>query len=187
MNTAALLGKMNLWRPVEPEKLIVRSPKRYSTSGVIIDGQDGCEVKFAKCCNPLPGDNIIGYITKGYGISVHKRDCPNVINGMKSEEFFSRWVHAEWNKAEMAVSQSKLFEAVVQIYAENSVSLIADISTALANMRVSITQLNTKICSDTNILINISVGCKDTDHYNSIVSRLKSLRGVTSVVRGFNG
>ena len=81
----------------------------------------------------------------------------------------------------------KLFEAVLQVYAENSISLIADISTALANMRVSITSLNTKICSDGNMLINISVGCKDVDHYNSIVSRLRSVRGVTSVVRGFNG
>ena len=174
-------------KTVEPEKLIVRSPKRYSTGGVIVDGQDGCEVKFAKCCNPLPGDNVIGYITKGYGISIHKRDCPNVINGMKSEEFFSRWVHAEWNKSAISASQHKLFEAVVQIYAENSMNLIADITTALANMKVSITAINTKICSEANILVNISLGCKDTDHYNSIVSRLKALKGVTSVVRGFNG
>jgi len=171
---------------VEPEKIIVRSPKRFSTGGVIVDGQDGCEVKFAKCCNPLPGDRIIGYITKGYGISIHKRDCPNVINGMKTEEFFSRWVSADWNKGDVGSQQAKLFEAGIQIYAENSMNLIADVSAALANMKVSITSLNTKICSDSNIIVNISIGCKDTDHYNSIVSRLKSLKGVTSVVRGFN-
>lgn len=112
---------------------------------------------------------MIGYITKGYGISIHKRDCPNVIAGMKSKEFFSRWVHAEWNKAEVSASSGKLFEAVVQIYAENSISLIADISTALANMKVAITQINTKPCSDSNVIVNLSVGCKDTDHYNSIV------------------
>lgn len=173
--------------PREPESVVVKSPKRYSTGGIIVDGQEGCEVKFAKCCNPLPGDSVIGYITKGYGISIHKRDCPNVIAGMKSKEFFSRWVHAEWNKAEVSASSGKLFEAVVQIYAENSISLIADISTALANMKVAITQINTKPCSDSNVIVNLSVGCKDTDHYNSIVSRLRSVPGVTSVVRGFNG
>ena len=64
---------------------------------------------------------------------------------MKSNEFFNRWVHAEWDKAEIKSSSGKLFEAVVQIYAENSMSLIADISSALASMRVAITQLNTKI------------------------------------------
>ena len=171
----------------QPEQIVTKPSKRYSTGGIIVDGQAGCEVKFAKCCNPLPGDSVIGYITKGYGISIHKRDCPNVIAGMKSNEFFNRWVHAEWDKAEIKSSSGKLFEAVVQIYAENSMSLIADISSALASMRVAITQLNTKICSDSDVLINISVGCKDTEHYNSIVSRLKSIPGVTSVVRGFNG
>lgn len=175
-------------KPLEAEDVVSRSPKKYSSDGIIVDGQEGCEVKFAKCCNPLPGDNVIGFITKGYGISIHKRDCPNVISGMKKKENISRWVRAEWNNAEIFSRRGeKLFEAVIQLYAENSISLIADISMALANMRVAITSLNTKICSDGNVLINISVGCKDVEHYKSIVSRLRSVQGVTSVVRGFNG
>lgn len=174
-------------KPLEPEDVVSRTPKKYSNDGIIVDGQEGCEVKFAKCCNPLPGDNVIGFITKGYGISIHKRDCPNVINGMKHKDNFSRWVRAEWNDTEVFSRRGKLFEAVIQIYAENSISLIADISMALANMRVSINQLSTKVCSDQNVLINISIGCKDVDHYKSIVSRLRSVEGVTSIVRGFNG
>lgn len=174
-------------KAVEPEDVVSRTPKKYSNDGIIVDGQEGCEVKFAKCCNPLPGDNVIGFITKGYGISIHKRDCPNVINGMKHKDNFSRWVRAEWNDTEVFSRRGKLFEAVIQIYAENSISLIADISMALANMRVAINQLSTKVCSDQNVLINISIGCKDVEHYKSIVSRLRSVDGVTSIVRGFNG
>ena len=62
---------------------VAKAPKNVKTnSGVVVDGEVGCEVKFARCCNPLPGDPIIGFITQGHGISIHKRDCPNVIQGM---------------------------------------------------------------------------------------------------------
>lgn len=171
--------------PVTAENVVTKHTKKYASGGIIVDGEVGCDVKFAKCCNPLPGDSVIGYITKGYGISIHKRDCPNVLEGMKSPEFFKRWVRAEWDAAEIKSSQSKLFEAVIRIYADNSVALIADISVALAQMKVSLTKLTTKNGSDGDIIVDISVGCKDTDHYNSIVSRLRSISGVRSVVRGF--
>ena len=160
--------------------------KGSGTGGIIVDGQLGCAVKFAKCCNPLPGDPVIGFITKGYGISIHKRDCPNVINGMKSPEFFNRWVHAEWDNEALTAKSKKTFEAMIQIYAENGISLIADITMALADMKVSILQINTKKRTENDIIINLTVGCKDTEHYNSIVSRLKSVNNVTSIVRGFS-
>lgn len=159
---------------------------KSASGGIIVDGQYGCAVKFAKCCNPLPGDPVIGYITKGYGISIHKRDCPNVISGMKSPEFFNRWIHAEWDSEEVGERSRKTFEAMIQIFAENRISLIADISMALADMKVSIIQINTKKNTDDDVIINLTVGCKDIDHYNSIVSRLKSINSVTSIVRGFS-
>ena len=160
--------------------------KGGGTGGIIVDGQVGCAVKFARCCNPLPGDPVIGFITKGYGISIHKRDCPNVIGGMKSPEFFNRWIHAEWDTEVLSEKSKKTFEAMVQIYAENSISLIADITMALADMKVAILQINTKKRTDSDIIINLTVGCKDTDHYNSIVSRLRSVNNVTNIVRGFS-
>lgn len=164
----------------------VQHHHKSAVGGIIVDGQYGCAVKFAKCCNPLPGDPVIGYITKGYGISIHKRDCPNVIEGMKSPEFFNRWIHAEWDNEEVGERSRKTFEAMIQIFAENRISLIADISMALADMKVSIIQINTKKNTDDDVIINLTVGCKDIDHYNSIVSRLKSIHSVTSIVRGFS-
>jgi len=148
------------------------APTSSKSGGIIVDGQHGCAVKFAKCCNPLPGDPIIGFITKGYGVSIHKRDCPNVTNGMKSEEFFHRWIHTEWDLADIKRMKTSSYEAVVQIFAEDNISLIANITMALADMKVSITQINTRKHNDNDVIINIKFACKDTNHYNSVVALL---------------
>ena len=157
---------------------------RKNTGGVIVDGIDDCQVKFSKCCNPLPGDSIIGFITKGYGISIHKRDCPNVESNIIKEEYNDRWVSAYWDMSSMT-QKGGLFEAVLKIYATNSMTLLADITTILAEMKVTLMQINTQAKPDDEIIINIVVGCKDLDHYKSIVSRLKSVKSVRDIVRGY--
>lgn len=157
---------------------------RGSYNGVAVDGLEGCQVKFAKCCNPLPGDNIIGFITKGYGISVHKCDCKNALASMKDNP--DRFVRVEWRKAsgggDTAGGQ---YEAVMRIFAEDRISMLADITSALAEMRVSILQINTQTKSDSQTIIGIGVACKNLDHYMSIVSRIKNIKGVYSVERGY--
>ena len=165
---------------------VAKKPKNVKTnSGVIVDGEVGCTVKFAKCCNPLPGDDIIGFITKGYGISVHKRDCPNVAQGISSPETADRWVNVEWEKNEMA-SASGVYEALVQIVAYNTIMLIADITQALADMKVSILQINSQKRTDETIAISLKIACKNISHYDSIVSRLRSLKDIIAVTRGFS-
>ena len=181
------IGK--LVAPVEPppvvteENMVTAKPKKIkSNSGIIVDGESGCSVKFAKCCNPLPGDSVIGFITKGYGISIHKCDCPNVINGKNNPEYADRWVSASWD----ADSDSKrsLFEANLQIRVDDRIGMLADISVALADMRVDILQINVQTSSGGS-LVTLKVGCKNTEHYNSIVSRLRSIPGIYDVYRGF--
>lgn len=162
------------------------SPSSSKSGGIIVDGQHGCAVKFAKCCNPLPGDPIIGFITKGYGVSIHKRDCPNVTNGMKSEEFFHRWIHTEWDLADIKRMKTSSYEAVVQIFAEDHISLIANVTMALADMKVSITQINTRKHNENDVIINLKFACKDTNHYNSVVSRLKNIPHINNIIRGLN-
>lgn len=154
-------------------------------SGVIVDGEAGCLVKFAKCCNPLPGDSIVGFITKGYGISVHKRDCPNAVAGLNNPESADRWVEAMWEyRAEQ--NTSDIYEANVVITAYDSIMLIADITAALAEMRVALLQINSQKKGENSVLINLKIGCKNIDHFNSIVSKLRSLRDVDEVKRGFS-
>ena len=148
---------------------------------VIVDGLEGCQVKFARCCNPLPGDNIVGFITKGYGISVHKCDCPHIIHC--TEQNKDRLVNVEWRKIS-GVQKDQQYEALMQIVAEDRISMLADISVALAEMRVSILQINSQKLGIQS-LINISVSCKNLDHFNSIISKLKSIKGVHDVTRGY--
>ena len=152
-----------------------------NNGGVIVDDVDGCQVKFAKCCNPLPGDNIVGFITKGFGISVHKNDCPNILRAMKEDT--DRFVRVKWC-SDASDSREDKFEATMKIYAQDRISMLADISGALADMRVSIQQINTQKASANISIIYITIGCKNLMHFNSIVSRIKSIKGVEDVQRG---
>ncbi|MBQ8215613.1 MAG: bifunctional (p)ppGpp synthetase/guanosine-3',5'-bis(diphosphate) 3'-pyrophosphohydrolase [Clostridia bacterium] len=158
-------------------------PRKSKNGGVIVDGNEGCIVKFAHCCNPLPGDKIIGFITKGYGISIHKRDCPNVHMNMEKEQYADRFVTAHWE--DNPVSATGTFEVYIQVAAENRMTLIADITMALAEMRVELHQIATQNKPNDEILINMMIACKDTAHCDSILSRLKSIRSVHSVSRGY--
>lgn len=158
---------------------------RRKSDGVIIDGVEGCSVKFAKCCNPLPGDEIIGFITKGYGVSVHKKDCPNVAVNMNNPEYDGRWVPASFESDTTAVGSSHMFEAVLKIVALSSISILAEITTILADMRVSLVSINTQSIPPEEILINLTVTAKNLEHVNSIIQRLRTIKNVVKVTRGY--
>ena len=160
-----------------------------SGSGVVIDGEYGCEVKFAKCCNPLPGDDIIGFVTRGYGISIHKTDCPKVVENRGKEEFSGRWVNAAWENALGTGSGDReMFEANLQIRVRNEMGVLAEITKALADMKVFVLSVSStsKPGADTAIL-NLMVGCRSVEHFYSIVSKLKTVSAVESVGRGYGG
>lgn len=158
--------------------------RRVSTGGILIDGDVDCQVKFARCCNPLPGDAIIGFITKGYGISIHKRDCPNVLAGQEKEESKDRFVRAEWDTPASGKSSDNSYEALMSIRASNTLSLLANITTVLLDMHVTLSQISTQNLSNGMIVVNLTVLCKNLEHYYSIVSRIKGLKDVESVSRG---
>ncbi len=169
---------------ITPESVKTVKPKNLkSNSGIVVDGAEGCLVKFARCCNPLPGDDVIGFITKGYGISIHKSDCPNVIAGIANPETKERWVEAHW-ETDNEHSGADLYEAQLKIFVYDRIGIIADITVALSDMRVFILSINTVKSQDGSI-VNLKVSCKNASHYHSIVSRLKSLDGVIEVTRGF--
>ena len=165
-------------------KLTALNKKKTSSGGIIIEGEGGYQVKFAKCCNPLPGDAIIGFITRGFGVSIHKLDCQNVSESRKNEENLARWVNAAWEKEDFNSSEN--YEAAIQLITEDGIGVIASISMALAEMHVSISSINTQTLKSGDVAINISIGCRNTSHFESIVSRLRSLKSVISVSRGFS-
>ena len=155
--------------------------KRKSTGGVLIDGEDGCAVKFARCCNPLPGENIIGFITKGYGISIHKADCPNIKNAYSYEENANRFVKAEWDIPTNG-SYKTSYDSAIQILVNNRMSLLAEITAALSEMKVDIVSISTKNIEDTT-LMNMTISCKDIGHFNAILSRIRGIKDVIRVTR----
>ena len=164
---------------------IKQNTRVHSHGGVIVDGERGCQIKFAKCCNPLPGDKIIGFITRGFGVSLHKMDCKNVINGLNDPESKSRFVSAEWEKDD-AAGFGALYEAALSLELEDDIGVIATITMALAEMKVSIVQINMqKSKSGDRMIVHLTIRCKNTSHYDSIVSKLRQLPCVLSVVRGY--
>ena len=171
----------------EPEQLIISTPTvtHKGNGGVIVDGETGCTVKFAKCCNPLPGDNIIGFITRGFGVSIHKRECPNAVAGRAKSETRARWVDAFWEN-DINNNGNQSFEAQIQIVCEDRIGIFADISNVLADMRVPIIQINTQKTMNGITTLVLKIACKNSEHCNLIVSRLKTIKNVVNVVRGYS-
>ena len=159
-----------------------------ATQSVIVDSIDNCQVRFAKCCNPLPGDSIIGFVTRGFGVSVHKYDCPNVTAGLKKPEEKDRWITVRWSRDSLAQGDntSGSFEALLQIYAVNSLGVFADLSSVFGDMHVPVHAMNSKETSDGNMVIHLTITCRNTAHVNSIVERVKRIKNVLGVSRGFS-
>ncbi len=180
-----------LLRPEDTAKKdvkIVTPDKKKGTltnaQSVIVESVDNCQVKFAKCCNPLPGDHIIGFITRGFGISIHKYDCKNVLQGLKNEENKDRWVSASWSQSARDSIESN-FDALLNILVRDEIGMLAEITAALAEMHVGILSIASHTVSGSNesMLITIKIRTKNTDHYNSILSRIKKIRNVIDVTR----
>ena len=152
-------------------------PKK-SKSGVIIDGMDDVDIKFAKCCTPLPGDDIIAFITKGHGISVHKCDCRNVPENIAECETPDRWIKARWSEA---IDSS--FVTVIEIHSYDRTGLVADLAGQLGNMKINIHNMSSKIASGNIAVVTFNITVRDKSHLRDIISRLMAVRGVISVER----
>ena len=123
----------------EPKPVTVELKRMHSSDGVIVEGIDNCPIKFAKCCSPLPGDEIIGFVTRGFGVSIHKRDCANARESMRHPENADRWVHAYWDEAE-----KENYKATLDIVCMDRANLVSDVALALGDMRVPIYSLTAR-------------------------------------------
>lgn len=153
--------------------------KKTAQKGVVVEGVENCLIKYARCCNPLPGDDIIGYITKGYGISVHRTDCPNVVNSLKRGDENERWLRVSWSG-----NPGVTFSASLNILADKRVGLLADITTALANMRAFIHAINAREVQDGKLMVNIVLDANDVEHINSVIAKLRTIPNVIDIKRG---
>jgi GTP pyrophosphokinase len=160
------------------EKSAAQRPKKAS-SGVIVEGLAGCLVKFAQCCNPLPGDDIIGYITRGYGVSVHQGDCINVESAQYDVNQRERWVKCEWAQN----IGSEKFKTTIDIYSKDRQGLLLEVSIALNNLHLQVHSLNAKDQPDEQIIIQIVFSASGVDQLKHVIAMLTRIPGVSKVVR----
>lgn len=158
-----------------------------SQSGVVVEGIDNCLVKFARCCTPIPGDDIIGFITRGYGVSIHRRDCVNVrTNG--SQEDQARWVKCWWDE-DLAASKSQheKFSTGLQISAKNRIGILADIAMLLSSAHVNVHELSARDLADSFAVINAMIDVTGISQLDNIMTRLRNTKGVVDVIRTVDG
>ena len=156
----------------------VKKSSQKASNGVIVEGLEGCLIKFARCCNPLPGDEIVGFITRGFGVSIHKCDCANVVNARRRGEDPERWVKATW-----ASKVKETFKSTLDILASDRIGILADVSVQLGNMRVPIHSVMAKELKTGQTSIQVSIGIRDLNQLQTIINNLSRIPGVSSVKR----
>lgn len=167
--------RVNAAKPVE---IATVQPKHHSSDGVIIDGIDNCLIKLSKCCAPLPGDDIIGFITRGHGVSVHKRDCNNVPHDISKCAEPERWVSAHWDRV-----RTESFTSTLQISAIDREGLVGDVMNAAYNMRIGVHAINARQLKGGNSVILLTISAESVEHLRSIIARFEKVSGVFSVER----
>ena len=150
----------------------------HATDGVVVEGFDNTPIKFAKCCSPLPGDPIVGFITRGFGVSIHKQSCANAISSMKDPANAPRWVKAYW-----ADSVKDSYKAGLEIIALNRNELLQDVLAALADIRVPIYAVNARQVENGCAMVSLTIGINNTEHLNRVVARLSKVKDVLKVTR----
>ena len=153
--------------------------KKNNSQGIVVKRLDNILIRFAKCCNPLPGDEIIGYVTKGRGVAIHRADCPNAnVNG---DFFKNRLVDVAWSN-----SEASKFEAEIQIKAVDRRGIINDITHIIAMDKVSLNGISAKKGKDNVVSVNLLVEVNNIDALNTLMKKIKSIPGVENIYRVIN-
>ncbi len=149
-----------------------------ASSGVVIEGNDDVLVKFSNCCNPLPGDEIIGYITRGYGVSIHKKSCTNVPRDVSKCEEPQRWINCYWED-----EVGEAFRSTLQITANDRTGLLADVTIKLSQMHIFIHTLNSRQLKNGMAQITVTIDVMGKNHLRGVISRLSDINGIEEIKR----
>lgn len=152
--------------------------KRTAKSGVVVEGVDNCMVKFAKCCTPVPGDPIVGFVTKGFGVSIHRCDCPNAREENRKPEDAHRWLTVSWDN-----SSSELFQSTLRIFAKDRDKLFLDIAATLSEAKVRTDSLSAKGAPDGFANVTAIISVRDKYDLESVIRRVRTVADVLSVSR----
>ncbi|KAA5807123.1 RelA/SpoT family protein [Thermoanaerobacterium thermosaccharolyticum] len=153
----------------------IKKKPKIGGMGVIVKGEDNVMVRFSKCCSPVPGDEIVGYVTKGRGVSIHRKDCPNIKDYVYDK---NRIVEVEWDQG-----KNIAYQADIQIMANDRYGLLTDVTSILADIKISVRAVNARTTKDNVAIINLTLEITSREQLEKIMNKLKALDGVTDVYR----
>ncbi len=151
---------------------------KHDQSGIVVEGIDNCLVKFAKCCTPVPGDPVVGFITRGFGVSVHRADCPNAAPEKRKPEEEGRWIQVSWATGELASYRTSL-----EMSAKDRDGLTLDVAMSLSTMKAKTTNLSARSLADGYATVHIVLEVKDQSELVAIINKLSQIQGVYEVKR----
>lgn len=167
---------------IQPE-VPAQKKKKTASNGVIVEGIDGCLVRFSRCCNPVPGDDIIGYITRGRGVSVHRRDCTNIVSCEKQGDT-QRLINVYWEKEQDANSS---YLTDIQILANARKGLLAEIANTISELKILITGMNLKTTKNQTAVVDITMEINSKEELDRVAKKLQNIAGVFDVQRKAEG
>ena len=174
---AALEAEAKSARPEEPKPAAPKQVK--SEQGIIVEGLDNCLVKFSKCCTPVPGDEIIGFITRGYGVSVHRADCPNASPAKRAQPGQEgRWIHVSWGK-----NTNESYPTTLEVVCKDRQGLLLDISAALSTTNTFVLGIQSRSTEDQFAIFRLEVRIRDSKQLSALMRRLNQISGVLKVNR----
>ena len=160
-----------LMRPAVPQRA-------KGEQGIVVEGLTNCLVKFSKCCTPVPGDDIVGFITRGYGISVHRADCPNADPARRKPSEAGRWIKVSWGS-----DTRESYRTTLEITAKDRINIIMDVSTVLSSTKTHVSSLNARSTPDGFALLSLDIDVPDSEQLRTVMRRLEQISGVMRVTR----
>ncbi len=167
--------ELELVQMAELQQKVDKKKKTIPESGIIVKGIDNCLVRLSRCCNPVPGDRIIGYITRGRGVSVHRSDCINVVSSLSEDE---RLIEVEWYTAKNAS-----YKADITVLANDRTSLLMELTNTIGEAKIPLKAINARTTKDQIAMINLTLEITDTEQLEKMIKRIKKIDSVFEVSR----
>ena len=162
----------------QPEAAKGLPKKVKSEKGIVVEGLSNCLVKFSKCCTPVPGDEIVGFITRGYGVSVHRKDCPNADPARRSEADQGRWIKVSWGE-----DVNASYDTSLEVVCKDRPKLLMDISTVLSTSKVNVSGLNVQSTADGFAIFHVTISVTGYQQLDQVMRKLGQISSVMKVTR----
>ncbi len=164
--------------PAEILPLVVKTTSRSNNSGVVVEGIDNCLTRFSHCCNPVPGDKIVGYVTRGRGVAIHRFDCINMIQAMNNETESTRFIPVHW-----AEDTHSSFQSGINVTASDRANLLLDIMTKVSDLKIPLTNVNARTSKSNLAIIELTLEISNTEQLERAIKHINSVEGVISIIR----